>query len=361
MRYYGCKERLLDFIENGVEKTGINHGSVFCDLFSGTTTVARYFKKKGYTTYANDILEFSYALARAYIQNNTYPLFRGLYGVVPGINGTNKNIDFAVDYLNNLKPIEGFIYKNYCPGGTEKAEFQRMYFTDFNGKKIDAIRTRLHKWYDSERITQNEFYILLSSLLEAVPFVANISGNYAAYLKDWDPRAHKPLTLRTPNLIQSERKNKAFREDSNQLVRKIQTDILYLDPPYNSRQYASNYFLLELIAEGWFNGNRPKIYGKTGMREYEEQKSAYCQKSNVSNTFQDLIKHIKTRYILLSYNDEGLLSEGEIKDVLSTRGEVNIFKRPYRRYRSINQDETDRTNVYEKLYFVKVTKGAVNG
>jgi adenine-specific DNA methylase len=202
---------------------------------------------------------------------------------------------------------------------------------------------------------------LLSSLLEAVPFVANISGNYAAYLKDWDPRAHKPLTLRTPNLIQSERKNKAFREDSNQLVRKIQTDILYLDPPYNSRQYASNYFLLELIAEGWFNGNRPKIYGKTGMREYEEQKSAYCQKSNVSNTFQDLIKHIKTRYILLSYNDEGLLSEGEIKDVLSTRGEVNIFKRPYRRYRSINQDETDRTNVYEKLYFVKVTKGAVNG
>ena len=113
MRYYGCKERLLDFIEQGVEKTGINHGSVFCDLFSGTTSVAKYFKTKGYTTYANDNMEFSYSLARAYIQNNNYPEFKGLYKIVDGINGTKENINYAIEHLNNLPLKEDFIYKNY--------------------------------------------------------------------------------------------------------------------------------------------------------------------------------------------------------------------------------------------------------
>ena len=87
MRYYGCKNRLLDFLEEGVAKTGINHGSSFCDLFSGTTTVAQHFKRKGFTVFTNDIMEFSYAIARTYIKNNQYPFFKGLRSVVSGVNG----------------------------------------------------------------------------------------------------------------------------------------------------------------------------------------------------------------------------------------------------------------------------------
>lgn len=356
MRYYGCKEKLLDFIESGVEKTGINHGSVFCDLFSGTTTVARYFKSKGYTTFANDILEFSYSLARAYIQNNTYPEFKGLHKIVSGVNGSDDNINYVIEHLNNLPLKEGFIYNNYCPGGTENAQFQRKYFSDHNGKKIDAIRTHIEEWKNENRITEDEYYILIASLIETVPFVANISGNYAAYLKSWDPRALKKLQLRIPNILKSVRKNKAFKKDANTLIKEIESDILYLDPPYNARQYASNYFILELIAEGWFK-KEPEIYGKTGMRPYSEQKSAYCQKPAVRDMFEDLITHAKTKYILLSYNDEGLMPEDEIVGILSKRGKVNIFERVYRRYRSINQDNTDRNSVKEKLYFVKVNRG----
>ena len=357
MRYYGCKERLLDFIEQGVEKTGINHGSVFCDLFSGTTSVAKYFKTKGYTTYANDNMEFSYSLARAYIQNNNYPEFKGLYKIVDGINGTKENINYAIEHLNNLPLKEDFIYKNYCPGGTEKEQFQRKYFSDNNGKKIDSIRTKIEEWKTENLINEDEYYILLASLIEAVPYVANISGNYAAYLKKWDPRALKQIQLKVPNILHSERKNRAFKKDANVLIKEIKSDILYLAPPYNSRQYASNYFLLELIAEGWFSGNTPEIYGKTGMKKYENQKSAFCRKGSVSNTFYDLVKHAKTKYILLSYNDEGLMSEEEIVFILSKRGKVEIFKTPYRRYKSINQNESDRRLIYEKLYFVKVEKG----
>ena len=356
MRYYGCKNRLLDFLEEGVEETGINHGSSFCDLFSGTTTVAQHFKKKGYTIIANDILEFSYAIARAYIKNNKYPFFKGLKGEVNGINGCRENIVRVIEYLNNLRPLEGFIYKNYCPSGTKKEPYQRQYFSDENGKKIDAIRSEIQEWKEKKLISVDEFYILLSSLLEAVPFVANISGNYAAFLKCWDPRALKPLKLRIPEIPTSQRNNKVFKSDANELVKKISCDILYMDPPYNQRQYAPNYFMLELIAEGWFNGKEPQIYGKTGMRPYQNQKSLYCQKINVKETFSDLIENADTKYMLLSYNDEGLMNEEEIIDILSSRGKVKVFEREHRRYRSINQDETDRCIVKEKLYFVKVTK-----
>ena len=357
MRYYGCKTKLLDFLSDGVAKTGINHGSVFCDLFSGTTTVARHFKQKGYTVYANDFLEFSYSLARAYIKNNSHPSFSGLKKIVSGVNGhPSENLSIVIDYLNSLSSIKGFIYKNYCPGGTKNLDSPRMYFTDENGMKIDVVRTRIQSWKDENIISKDEFYILLTSLIETIPYVANISGNYAAYLKNWDPRALKPIKLRVPAILESKRKNKAFKEDANRLIRKISSDILYLDPPYNSRQYAPNYFLLELVAEGWFNDQKPKIYGKTGMRSYEDQKSAFCQKNEVLTAFRDLIINAKTKFILLSYNDEGLMFENEIIDILSERGKVQIFKKPHRRYRSINQDESDRRTVYETLYFVKVSK-----
>ncbi len=358
MRYYGCKTKLLDFLSEGVEKTGINHGSVFCDLFSGTTVVARHFKQKGYTVYANDFLEFSYSLAHAYIKNNAYPSFSGLKKIVDGVNGRPvENLNITIDYLNNLSPSKGFIFKNYCPGGTKEFDSPRMYFTNENGMKIDAVRKKIQRWKDENIISKDEFYILLTSLIETIPYVANISGNYAAYLKNWDPRALKPIKLRVPAILKSKRKNKAFKEDANRLIRKISSDILYLDPPYNSRQYAPNYFLLELVAEGWFNGQKPKIYGKTGMRSYEDQKSAFCQKNEVLTAFGDLIRNAKTKFILLSYNDEGLMSENEIIDILSERGKVQIFKKPHRRYRSINQDESDRRTVYETLFFVKVSKG----
>jgi adenine-specific DNA methylase len=301
-------------------------------------------------------MEFSYAIARAYIKNNQYPFFKGLKGRVAGVNGCRENIISVIEHLNSLPGLKGFIYKNYCPSGSKDKSHRRQYFSDENGKKIDAIRSGIQAWKEEGLISIDEFYILLSSLLEAVPFVANISGNYAAFLKRWDPRALKPLRLRVPVIHPSKRNNKVFKVDANELVKKISCDILYMDPPYNERQYAPNYFMLELIAEGWFNGNEPQIYGKTGMRPYEKQKSAYCQKVNVKKTFGDLIENADTKYMLLSYNDEGLMSEDEIVNVLSSRGRVSILETDHRRYRSINQDETDRRVVKEKLYFVKVAR-----
>lgn len=355
MRYYGGKRKLLGFINEGVSKTGINSGAIFCDLFSGTTVVSKFFKQKGYTVYTNDLLGFSYSLARTYIQTNRTPSFKGLSNTIK-FKDREQKISQIIRYLNDLKPKKGFIYRNYCPSGTKTTEQQRKYFTDTNGMKIDSIREKIEEWRSQDIITTTEFHIILSSLIEAVPFVANISGNYAAYLKHWDPRTKKKINLKVPEILLSKRKNKAFKKDANELIRKIEVDILYLDPPYNARQYAANYFMLELIAEGWFNGNKPQIYGKTGMRPYEKQKSKYCQKNNVKEAFKDLIVNAKTKYILLSYNDEGLLSENDIMEILKKRGSVEVYYRSHRRYRSINQSKNDRNEVKEKLYSVKVNE-----
>lgn len=347
MRYYGGKDKLLDLIETGVQKTELNHGSKFVDLFTGTTVVAQHFKKKGYTVIANDFLEFSYALAKTYVELNQEPKFTNLKKQL-GFNQTEQNC--VIEYLNNLLPKKGFIFKYYCPNGKDK----RMYFSNENGQKIDAIREKIEEWKTSSFINEFEYYYLITALIEAVNLVSNVAGTYGAYLKTWDKRALKPLTLTAPKIIPSIRHNKAFKQDANKLIRDLKSiDILYLDPPYNNRQYASNYFILELIAEGWFNGNKPVISGKTGMRNYNHQLSDYCYKSRAGKALDNLISHANAKYILLSYNNEGVISDNEINKVLADKGKVELLKKTHRRYKSINQNKNDPKNTQERLYFTE--------
>lgn len=351
MRYYGCKTKLLDFIEKSTKELDLYEGAKFFDVFTGTTAVAKHFKRLGYTVIANDNLEFCHTLAKAYIELNEYPKFNKLKKVVGDYAGQNTH-EKAIGHLNAVEPVGGFVFKNYCPGGTKNL---RTYFSDENGKKIDAIRTRIHEWKKSNLVTELEYYYLLAALIEGVNLVSNVAGTYAACLKTWDKRALKPLILTPPEVIPSKRMNKAFRMDANEIVEKVSTDILYLDPPYNVRQFASNYFLLELIAEGWFDKEikiDPK--SKTGIYFDESKKSLYCQKAAAPEIFADLIRKAKARHILLSYNNEGIIPEKHIRKILSEKGELLRREQNHRRYRSINQTENDPDSVNERLYIVSV-------
>lgn len=351
MRYYGAKTKLLPFIEKVVKSTSVNGTSTFVDLFAGTTSVGQHFKKLGYTVYSNDILEFSYALSKTFIELNREPEFKKLKSNLKLKNGLNS----LFDYLNKLnKNTKGFIYENYSPNGG------RMYFTDENAKKIDTFRTLFEEWKNENLVNELEYYYLITALLRGVNLVSNVTGTYGAYLKTWDNRALKPLTLEEIPIIESSSKNKAFKKDANELIKKINPDILYLDPPYNSRQYAANYFLLELIAEGWFDKNKPEIYGKTGMRNYEHQKSDYCLKSNALNALEDLVLNgSKAKYILLSYNNEGVISQTDIEKTLERVGKVEVWYENHKRYKSINQTVEDPQLTMEFVYKIK-TKKTVN-
>ena len=159
MRYIGNKENILDKIYQILKDNGVE-GKRFFDFFSGTTNVARFFKRKGYTVLSCDMLYLSYCLQKAYIENNKEPQFENLLATIP----ESKSLPFfpsplekVLAYLNTIPPVEGFIYQNYTPDGTLLLERPRMYFSSENGKKIDAIRLQIEAWKQENKIIDSEY------------------------------------------------------------------------------------------------------------------------------------------------------------------------------------------------------------
>lgn len=220
MRYIGNKENILDKIYSILTENGVE-GDSFFDFFSGTTSVARYYKKLGYRVFSSDFLYLSFCLQKAYIENNREPLFGRLLPTLLSVRCASffaSPLEQVVAYLNTISPVKGFIYKNYTPEGTAALDRPRMYFSSENGKVIDAIRIQIEKWKIEDLITDSEYYILLACLIETVSFYANVSGVYAAFQKKWDPRAVKPLTLRPIEIIDNDRDNKVYNANSLDLV-----------------------------------------------------------------------------------------------------------------------------------------------
>lgn len=341
MRYIGNKTNLLKNINQVIKDNCDGNERVFCDLFSGTSSVARFFKNR-YKIISNDILYFSYVLQRATITNNEIPDFEKL---------KNKlNVENVLDYLEtiniNRKKYKTFIYDNYSPNDN----CERMYLTPENAKRIDYIRTTIEKWKKENLIKENEYFYLLATLIEGVPFVSNITGTYGAYLKDWDKRAFKKFEMIRLNVVNNNEENECYREDANELIKKVSGDILYIDPPYNSRQYLPNYHLLETIARY----DEPKINGKTGIRTYTEEKSNYCIKSKVYDELEELIKNAKFKHIIMSYNQEGLLKKEEIEQILKKYGDKDTYKLyqiPYKQYENKLTKKIEKH--YEYIFYIK--------
>lgn len=317
MNYIGSKHTLLGFIKNTIYSTvgqDLSH-MVFCDIFAGTGIVGRSFKKEVRTIIANDIEYYSYVLNKNYISNH-------------------QPIPNKEDYIQNLglvRPYKGFIHQNYCLGGKS----ERQYFSDENGKKIDAIRVQIENWFNRREINENLYFFLLSSLLESADKVANTASVYGAYLKHLKKSAEKSLILIPAEFDLSPNQQFVYNQDSNILIHKIEGDILYLDPPYNARQYGANYHLLNTIAV--YDNFEP--IGKTGLRAYN--KSQYCSKRLVIEAFEELIKNAKFKYIFLSYNNEGLMTIGEVKKIMKKYGKYDLAATNYQRFKA---DKTENRN-----------------
>ncbi|KKP88978.1 MAG: Site-specific DNA-methyltransferase (Adenine-specific) [Berkelbacteria bacterium GW2011_GWA2_35_9] len=337
MNYIGSKLSLLKFLEESINKVvdpeknrADRNCDIFCDLFAGTGIVGSYFKKKGYKIIANDIQYYSYVLNRHYIGNHKELYFAKLTKEIPDlINiGVKNRKKFVCDYLSNLRGVKGFIYKNYCLSGTKDEEEQRQYFSDENGMRCDAIRQKIENWKEQNLISDDEYYFLITSLVESIDKYANTASVYGAFLKKLKKTAQNNLILKPAELIINDREHSVFNEDINDIVGKIKSDILYLDPPYNHRQYATNYHLLETIAKY----DNPKIYGKTGLREYQNQKSLYCSRTHIKKVFKDLILKAKTKYIFLSYSNEGLMTLKDIREIMALKGRYGYFTKKYNRF-----------------------------
>ena len=316
MNYIGSKVKLSQWLKDEIEKFVGNDLSekVFCDMFAGTGTVGRTFKRDVKQVISNDLEYYSYVLNKNYIENST----------------CIKDAQKYIDELNKLPLIEdGFIYTHYCKGSGS----EREYFSDANGKKIDTIRTKIQEYKNSQTIDDSTYYFLLTSLVESADRVANTASVYGAFLKNLKPLAQKELVLKPAHFEESKNKHIVYNKDSNELIHEISGDILYLDPPYNQRQYGANYHILNTIT--LYDNFEPQ--GKTGLREYN--RSSYAKKKRVHVSFEELIQNAKFKYIFLSYNNNGLMSKEDVKSIMSKYGNYSLSKKEYYGFNKIKTFE----------------------
>lgn len=332
MNYIGSKLKLSSWIKEEVQNVAGSDLSekIFCDIFAGTGIVGRTFKPYVKKVISNDLEDYSFVLNKNYIVNST----------------CMEDKEKFIEELDTLPLCEdGFIYQHYCIGGGSG----RQYFSDENGKKIDTIRLKIEEWYKIKKIDDSMYYFLLASLLESADKVANTASVYGAYLKHLKKSAQKKLVLENAHFGLSQGLHEVHKEDSNELIKKIKGDILYLDPPYNQRQYGANYHLLNTIA--LYDEFVPK--GKTGLREYN--RSDYSKKNEVHASFEELIRNANFHYIFLSYNNEGLMSEDEVKNIMSKYGKYDLKTKEYQRFKA---DKTENRNhkadlTYEYLHILE--------
>jgi len=325
MRFIGCKTQLLDNIREVVDRH-VPHAETFCDIFSGTAAVARCFKRR-YEVYSNDLLYFSYCLQKATIENPRLPSFSALseaVGIADPVGFLNRLDTAAMEILPEEKR---FFQNNYAPAGG------RMYVTDTNALRIDFARNKVEEWNAAGLLNEMEYFYLVACIVEGIPFVSNISGTYGAYNKSWEARSNKRFELVALPVVYNGRDNRSYQEDGAVLLERVHGDILYIDPPYNERQYLPNYHVLETAAKYDF----PVLKGVTGQRPYEAQKSDFCSRKTVVGAFEELVRNAKFQHIILSYNTDGIMTLDEISEVMRAYGlpdtfEVNYI--PYRRFKS---------------------------
>ena len=326
-RYLGNKYSLSDFIRKTVDDNckGVN---IVIDIFSGTGAVANTFKDKRLIT--NDLLYSNYISNYAWFGYEKY--------------SSKKIIKLIYNYNQVVTKENNYMRKNFAD----------TFFSADDCSKIGFIREDIETKYRNREINFKEYAILITSLLYAMDKIANTVGHYDAYRRNIE--FGKPLTL---NILLPEENinsnNVCYNLDANELIKTIQGDLLYLDPPYNSRQYCDAYHLLENVAR-W---EKPEVYGVARKMDRASLKSEYCM-TTAAKAFEELIEKADTKYILLSYNnmsDKGndrsnaKISDEDITRILSKKGKVTIFESDYKSFSTGKSSIKDNK---ERLFLCEV-------
>jgi len=325
-RYLGNKYKLLPFIEKIVSENCADLGTV-ADIFTGTGAVASIFPKQKIIT--NDIMYSNYICNFAWFGSERYSF--------------EKVANIIVEY--NVLDIaeENYFSKNFAD----------TYFSKSDCVKIGFIREDIEKKYICNEINERERAILITALLYAMDKIANTCGHYDAFRQNGAFERSLELYVPTPDENNNEN-NLCFNMDANELIRNIEADLIYIDPPYNSRQYCDAYHLLENVAR-W---EKPEVFGIARKPDRSTLKSDYCT-MKATKAFEDLIKNVKAKYILLSYNNmkekgndrsNAKISDEDIFRILGEKGEVQVFSESYKAF------TTGKSNISgneERLFLCK--------
>ncbi len=331
-RYTGSKLKLMPWISNLIKENCPNCES-FCDIFAGTGVVAGYLLNQYSRFVLNDFLYSNNAIYHAFFEKAPFD---------------NKLLLSRRDQFNSLDAIklqDNYVSKNY--GG--------KFFSNNDARKIGYIRQTIEDSYKSGEINNKEYNILLASLLYSLDRCANTVGHYEAYLKTEDLKDSFKFNLIKPYDEELDGKVvEIFREDSNILAKRIKADIVYVDPPYSSRQYSRFYHVLETITK-W---DKPKLSG-VAMKPPLENMSDYCSNS-AKDAFADLISSLHCKYIVVSYNNTynskssssaNKITLEDIQSILSQRGKTKRFEMDYKAF---NAGKTNISNHKELIFITKV-------
>lgn len=363
--YIGNKRKLLPLIRQAIRLTGLESGTLF-DAFAGSGVVSRLAKTMGFRVIANDWEPYAEVINNTYITANTPPPFTKLGG-----------LENAISTLNALPGEQGYIASHYCPADDEHYDIitERMFYTQINGRRIDAIREQILSWRSEELIDSEEESVLLAPLIYQASYCSNTSGVFKGFHNGWGGatktawyRIRSYLTLQPPLFFDNGAENLVYREDASLLADQIECDIAYLDPPYNQHQYGSNYHLLNTVALWDKPVVNPRISGN-GVRDKAAirldwrtvRRSQYCSKLTALQGFRDLIQRLRARYVLVSYSTDGIIGLEDLLSSLAQLGALTIVHKQYKRYRVSSQRPSLRPHTVEFVAIVDTRKASGQG
>ena len=300
IKYLGSKRALIDPIASAVRALLPNGGRV-CDLFSGTARVGHALKAQGHEVWSNDLNAYAHTLAAAYVQADA--------------DRWREPAERLIAELDAAPPAAGWFTQAFCENA--------RYFTPANGARIEAVRDRIAALSLEPELEA----IALTALMEAADRVDSTVGVQMAYMKTWAPRALKPLQLRLPAILPGP--GRATRADAVEIAPEVETDLVYLDPPYNQHSYLGNYHVWESLVL-W---DRPETYGVANKRiDVRTRKSAFNSRPGIGPALKAVIEAVRTPHLIVSFNDEGYLSRDQLVEMLSVRGPVQVIEIPRPRY-----------------------------
>ncbi len=334
MRFIGNKELIVNDIKDLLDKEGLlsKKRLKLFDAFCGTGAVSDYLKDS-FDLVVNDMMSWCVIYAK---------------GRITATECKFKKLGFdPFEFLNSSNQIKkGFFYKNYSPGGSK-----RMYFSSDNAGRIDYFRDSIEKWKRDSSINDNEYSYLLASLIESISFVSNTAGVYGAFLKHWDPRSKKPIILQRVESKKTEYLNlKCYNDKIENIIDKVDCDVLYLDPPYTQNQYGTQYHLLETLVLG----DNPSVSRITGSRPTSPMRSDWSKMYNSHILFDKLISKTKAKYIVFSYSPDGFISKSFIEASLKRYGKLETYKCrkiSYNKY--TNFKSRGKKDHFEYLFFIE--------
>ncbi len=299
IKYIGSKRVLLPTILSIVR--GVPGVRSVLDAFSGTARVGHALKSAGYDVTSNDHTTYAYRLAQCYVAADRQRVLADATRLVGELDG--------------LSGSPGYFTQTFCE--------RSRYLQPHNGERVDAIRERIAALCLDPLLEA----VVLVSLMEAADRVDSTCGLQMAYLKQWSQRSHNRLTLRVPALLEGP--GHALQTDASEAVASRSFDLVYLDPPYNQHRYLGNYHVWESLVR-W---DKPDVYGIAMKRvDCREYKSDFNSKRRIRSAFAELLGRVDARYVLVSFNNEGYLSQADLVELLSARGEVAVLDVDFKRY-----------------------------